>query len=161
MYKYIYWTYRALYLTSSMNLNEISLNWWYDSLFFNEWQFKDYEECNITKLDQPVPLERYTGKIPVINPETEQPTWEYKPKLTRFIRLKYSDLYTNPTDLKKSIENSWALLNIDIFTDIETARQRIRTNTNLQEVETWKFKLSDETTLLDWTIYPAQYLVID
>ena len=161
MYKYIYWTYRALHLTSSINLNEISLNWWYDSLFFNEWQFKDYEECNITKLDQPVPLERYTGKIPVINPETEQPTWEYKPKLTRFIRLKYSDLYTNPTDLKNSIENSWALLNIDMFTDLEVCKQWIIDNTNLEEVETGKFKLSEATTWMNWEIIEAKYLIIE
>ena len=161
MFKYIYWTYRALHLKSELKLNEISLNGWYDTVFFNEWQFKDFEECNITKLEQPIPLEKYTWKLPVIDPITEEPTWEYKHKLTRFITLKYSDKYTNPEDLTKSIENSWALVNVNIFASIEEARQWLKANTSLQEVSQWKFLIYPETTWIDWEIIEAKFLTIE
>ena len=51
-------------------------------------------------------LSRYTGKIPVIDPVTEEPTGEFVPKLTRFVVLRYSDVYTNAEDLTASIEKT-------------------------------------------------------
>lgn len=158
MFKYIYGTCRDWNI-KTLDMNYISLNWWYNIEFFNQWQFLDFSLAWITKLSLPIPLEKYNGTIPVID-ENEQPTWETIPKLTRFVVLKYSDIYTNSTDLTTSIEKSWASMNVQMFSDIETAIQWIKDNTSLQEVEEWKFLLSPETEMI-WEVIPAKYLIIE
>jgi len=46
------------------------------------------------------------------------------------------------------------------YMDIEQAREYMRTNTNLEEVETWKFLLTPEYTMSE-TIYPANSIIIN
>ncbi len=157
-FRNIYWTFRDWNI-KTLDLKDISLNWWYNIEFFNKGQFLDYELAWITKLSTPISLDKYTGKIPVID-ENEQPTWEFLPKLTRFVQLQYSDLYTNNIDLTASIEKSWANMNVQMFNTIEEARAWIRNNTSLIEVSDWKFKLTDESTWMDWQIIEATYLEI-
>lgn len=163
MYKFIYGTTRSHHFTNTQDLGQLSLNGGYDTRFYNQGQFLDYEQANITKLDLPIPLDRYTGKIPVINPETEEPTWEFVPKLTRFVRLKYSDLYTNSADLTASIEKSGSGTNVQIFSSPQDAVAWIKANTNLEEVEPWKFLITPEHAdyMNPDVVIPAEYIEIN
>jgi len=67
MFKKLYATTRARHFDTSLSLKDISLNWWYDTLFFTEWQFKDYQEAGITTMSAPIPNDRYTWTIPKID----------------------------------------------------------------------------------------------
>ena len=149
--KKIFWTYRPERITSPYNIEWwLSLNWTYTpSLFLNN-QFADWNKAWLTNIiDNIIPEESYILEVaPWIK------------KLTRFIMCEYNEQYVDQTELARSLKNIWARFDIDILST-DDMLVWIRNNTNLQEVETWKFKLSDETTLLDWTVYPAQYLIID
>lgn len=150
-WKYIYWTCRTREFWK-VDLQDISLNGRYTTEFFNEGQFKDFADANITKLSMPIPNSKYTGVLPVID-ENEQPTGETVPKLTRFVMLKYSDIYTTAEDLTTSIEKSWWDTNVVVFTTPAEAIQWIKDNTDLVELSTWVFEITpayvDEMTWLD------------
>jgi len=162
MFKKIYWTCRPLHLDSSLDLWKISLNGWYTTKFFNEWQYKDFEDCNIVKMDSPIDDNRFTWVLPVID-DNENVIWS-KPKLTRFITMRYSDIYTNADDLTTSIQNSGALTNTEIFDTPADAITWIKANTNLVLKE-WtdnEFIISEEYfDEMIWETVPAVYLVID
>jgi hypothetical protein len=158
MFKYIHWTYRDLRIWT-MNLWNESLNWNYTADFFNSNTFWDYAIWNIVKLDLPINNESYTWVIPIID-DNEQIVWTTK-KLTRFVRLKYSDLYTNAIDLTNSIQNSWAINNVSMFNNTIDTINRLKENTNLVEKTPWVFILSNETTWMNWEIIPEQLLTIE
>ena len=144
----LYWTYRPERI-GNVNLWDISLNWTYTPSFYLNNQFRDWNEAWLTNvIDLQIPEERYTAEIS-----------SWIPKLTRFISCEYDETKVDPIELARSLENVWARFDIDILT-IEEARQWIRDNTNLQEVETWKFIINEETEF-DWEIIPAQYLIIE
>lgn len=161
MWKYIYWTYRPLQLRNSVRLPNESLNGWYDTSLFNKDTYWDYYEANMVKISHPIPNDRFTWKIPVID-DDENPTGEFVDKKTRFVMFKYSDKYAEQEYLSKSIANNWALTNVEMFSTPEEAIARIKANTDLEEVENWKFLISkefeDETI---WEIIPAKYLIIN
>ena len=109
----------------------------------------------------PIPLEAYTGKIPVID-DNEVPTGEFVPKLTRFVRLNYSDAFTNAEDLTASIEKTGANTGVQVFATAEDAKIWLRSNTNLQEDEgkTGTFLISEAHTGMMGEDVPARYLTI-
>jgi hypothetical protein len=78
----------------------------------------------------PIPDDRFTGVLPVID-DNEQPTGETVPKLTRFVMLKYSDIYTTAEDLTHSITTSSSDTAVDIFDTPEAAIQWVQDNTDL------------------------------
>lgn len=162
MFKYIYGTSRDRNYQSALNIASITMNGWYTTEFMNYWQFQDFALANIVKLDMPIPNDKYTGKIPVIDPVTEEPTGELVPKLTKFVRLKYSDIYTTASDLQASIEKSSSDTNVQIFSTPEEAISWLKANTNLVEETPWKFLVHPERPDMmnpEVTI-PAEYLTI-
>lgn len=162
MWKYLYATSRDVRITQDqVNLGNVSLNGGYTTQFFNEGQFADFLEAGIVTLDMPVPNESYTGKIPKIGRD-EQPTGEFVPKLTRFVRLEYSDAFTNAEDLTASIEKTGSITGVQVFATAEEAKVWIRANTNLQEDEgkTGTFLISEAHTGMMGEKVPAKYLVI-
>lgn len=147
---YIFWTYRPERI-GNVNFNDISLNWTYTPSFYINNQFADWEQAWLTKIiDNIIPEDRYTGEI-----------IPWIPKLTRFILAEYNEVYVDWAELSRSITNVWARFNIDMFTDLEIAKQWIRDNTNLQEVEEWKFLISEQSIWMNEEIIPAKYLIID
>jgi len=160
MWKKLYWTFRPRVYNNSISLNDISLNWWYDTKFFNWWQFRDYEEAWITKLTQPIPNDRFIWTIPKID-RNEQVIWTV-PKLTRFVMLEYSDVYTNSVDLTKSVTTSSSDTVVDIFATPADAITRIKANTDLVEKTPWVFIIRDAyTDTLTNQVVPEELLVID
>ena len=149
--KKIFWTFRPERITSPYNLEWwLSLNWTYTPSFFLNNQFADWNKAWLTNvIDNIIPEESYILEVA-----------PWVKKLTRFIMCEYNEQYVDQTELARSLKNIWARFDIDIFTDIETARQRIRTNTNLQEVETGKFLIREATNEF-WTEVPAEYLEIN
>lgn len=138
MFKYLYGTCRDVYLSSPISLDGTLMNGGYSTEFFNQGQFADFALANIVKISHPIPNDRYVGKIPVIG-EDERPTGEFVPKLTRFVMLRYSDVYTNASDLTASIENTGANTGVQVFATVEEAREWVRSNTSLVEEEEGKF----------------------
>ena len=107
----------------------------------------------------PIPNEAYVGRIPKIGRD-EQPTGETVPKLTRFVRMEYSDLFTNATDLTASIEKTGGITGVQVFATPEEAAEWVRANTSLAEVEPGKFLVREAHTDMMGAEVPAQYLTI-
>jgi len=84
-------------------------------------------------LSMPIPNERFTARIPKID-ENENVIGSV-PKLTRFVMMKYSDLFTTEGDLKLSIEKSSSDTVVDVFADNASAIEWIKANTDLVEIE--------------------------
>ncbi len=149
--KTLYWTQRYERITSPYNLEtNTSLNGVYTASAFLNNQFADWHRAWLTNvIDQQILEEAYTGEIA-----------PWVPKLTRFISCEYNETYVDPIELQHSLENVWARFDIDVL-NVEEARQWIRDNTSLEEVETGKFKLSEETTWINWEIIPAKYLEVN
>lgn len=162
MRKFLYATSRDVRLNSPANLDGTLLNGGYTTEFWNFGQFEDFAHANIVRLDMPIPMDAYVGKIPVID-DNEQPTGEFVPKLTRFVRLNYSDLFTNSADLTASIEKTGANTGVQVFATVEDARVWVRANTNLQEDElkTGTFLISQSHTGMMGEQVPARYLTIE
>lgn len=144
MFKYLYGTTRSRNYSSSLTLGEISMNGGYTTEFFNKGQFQDYEEAGIVKLSMPIPNDKYTGVLPKID-ASEKIVWTV-PKLTRFVMLKYSDIYTNATDLQASIEKSSSDTAVQMFATPAETIAWIKANTNLVERTPWTFVISEATT---------------
>lgn len=148
--KYLYGTFRPKRIQSPYDLTwNVSLNWTYTPSFFINNMFADWQEAWLTKLiDDIIPEDRYT--------------WEVVPwikKLTRFLMFEYNENYVDPIELQRSAENIWKEFDIAIQ-DVPTTIARIKDNTNLVEVEPWKFLISEETTWIMWEVIPAKYLTI-
>lgn len=161
MRKFLYATSRDVRLNSPANLDGTLLNGGYTTEFWNFGQFEDFAHANIVKLDMPIPTEMYTGKIPVID-DNEVPTGEFVPKLTRFVRLNYSDAFTNSADLTESIEKTGANTGVQVFSTVEDARAWVRSNTSLvEEADTpGKFLISPAGVGMMGEQVPAKYLTI-
>lgn len=150
--KSIYWTYRPERISAPYNLDWwVSLNWTYTASFFLNNQFWDWYTAWLTNIkDQIIPEDKY---IWLVAP--------WVPKLTRFIMCEYNEQYVDSIELARSIENTWARFNIDMISDIEVMRQRIRDNTSLKEINPWKFEVSPESVGINWEIIPAVYITIE
>lgn len=146
----VYWTYRPQVIWTINLWNWNSLNWNYTPSFYLDWQFADYKEAGLTKtIDNIIPEDRYT--------------WEIIPwvkKLTRFIIWEYNELYINWAEFARSVSAVGAEFQIEMFTTAEEACEWVRSNTNLQEVETGKFLIS-EASEFNWEVIEAKYLLID
>ena len=59
----------------------------------------------------------------------------------------------------ESILNDFKWFNFQLLTNEEMITW-IKANTSLQEVEDWKFLISNETTWINWEIIEAKYLTI-
>lgn len=161
MWKHLYATSRDVRITQEqVNLGNVSLHGGYHTAFWNNGQFADYARANIVKLSMPITDDRYIGKVPVID-EDEQPTGDYEPKLTRFVMLRYSDIYTNAGDLTASIEKTGGITGVQVFATPEEARIWVRDNTNLTETEILgNFLVRDAHKDMGNDV-PAQYLTIE
>ena len=150
MTKYIHWTYRAERIWT-VDLTNLTLNWVYTPSFYLNNQFWDWYQAWLTNIiDNIIPEDRY---IWVVIP--------WIPKLTRFIMAEYNENYVDPIELSRSITNTWARFNIDMITDLEIMKQRIRDNTNLVEETDWHFLINPETTWINQEVIPAKYLIIE
>lgn len=158
MFKYLYGTCRDVRLNSPLSLDGTLMNGGYSTEFFNQGQFADFALANIVKISHPIHNDRYTGKIPVIG-DDEQPTGEYVNKLTRFVMLRYSDVYTNAADLTASIEKTGANTGVQVFATVEEARAWVRANTDLIETEPGKFLIREAGEEMG-VPHEAEYLVI-
>lgn len=149
--KTLYWTQRYERIISPYNLEaNTSLNGVYTASAFLNNQFADWNKAWLTNvIDNIIPEDKYIWEIA-----------PWIPKLTRFIMCEYDENYVVPEELSRSLKNVWSRFDIDMFTDIETARQWIRANTNLQEVEPGKFLIREATNEF-WVEVPATYLVIE
>lgn len=149
--KTILWTYRAKRIGSWFDINGITLNGNYTPSFFLDWQFADYKAAWLTRiLDSEIPEDRYT--------------WEIVPgvkKLSRLIVAEYNDQYINWEEFFNNVAKVWAEFNIQAFSSNEEAKQWIRDNTNLVEVNPGKFLVNEANEWIDWEIIEAKYLIID
>lgn len=136
----------------SVNLwNSNSLNWIYTASFYLNWQFADWNQAGLTNvIDMQIPEERYTSEI-----------YPWIKKLTRFVACEYNELYVDPVELQRSIENVGRRFDIDIFETPAECIVWIKDNTDLAEETPWNFVLSEEMIWLNNEIYPKQYLVIE
>lgn len=161
MWKHLYATSRDVRITNDqVRLENVSLNGGYTTAFWNNGQFADFLEAGIVTLDMPIPADAYIGLIPKIGRD-ELPTGETVPKLTRFVRLEYSDAFTNAEDLKASVEKTGSITGVQVFATAEEAKAWLRANTNLSEVEPGKFLVSPEgTDMMTGEPVPARYLSI-
>ena len=150
--KTIRWKYRLERITSPYNLDTHTLNGWYTMGFFLNNQFGDYYDAGLTDIeDQPIPDDRYIWK-------TTWPKGTFQ-KLSRLFLGNY-DESQDAEAYKTSLITKWYRFSVELFETIEDCISRIKSNTNLQEVEPWRFLISPETEF-DWQIIPAQYLTID
>jgi len=133
MFKYLYGTTRQRNYSAPISLtSNISMNGGYTTEFFNKGQFQDYEEAGIVSLSMPIPNERFTSVIPKID-ENESIIGTI-PKLTRFVMLKYSDVYTNAIDLQSSVEKSSSDTAVQMFSSPADALSWVKANTDLVEI---------------------------
>lgn len=147
----LYWTCRYERIGTVDLWNKNSLNWVYTPSFYLNNQFADWNTTWLTNvIDQEIPEDRYVLEIA-----------PWVPKLTRFISCEYNETYVDPIELKRSLENVWARFNVDIFETIDEAIARIKENTNLTEIEPWKFLIeSEKEGMIPGEIIPAKYLTI-
>ena len=146
----IYWFYRKEQIGNKDLWNSTSLNGWYTISFYANWQYSDWVWAWLISIkDMEIPTERYIKEIV---------TWIKD--LREFIYMEYNEAVIDITLATTIINKIGARFDLE-FLDIGRAKTFIRAHTNLEEVEPWKFKLSDETTWINWEIIPAKYLTIE
>jgi len=137
----IYFTYRRIW-DNRTNCYDIS--------YYNDKIFSDYKEAGLTEIidwDNFIPSTRITKEIaPWVK-------WERKAWI-----LKYVD-WVDVVDLKETLIQTWASFWIEIKTQEEMLNW-IRNNTDLEEVEEWKFKINDTYTDEMWDEVIEKYLII-
>jgi len=159
MFKYLYGTTRQRNYSAPISLtSNISMNGGYTTEFFNKGQFQDYEEAGIVSLSMPIPNERFTSVIPKID-ENESIIGTI-PKLTRFVMLKYSDVYTNAIDLQSSVEKSSSDTAVQMFSSPADALSWVKANTDLVEISPWVFEISAERIGIMGEVVPQKVLTI-
>jgi hypothetical protein len=148
--KKLYWFYRREQIWT-LNLWQVSLNWWYTISFFANWQYADWVNAWLISIkDQEIPENRYTKEIiPWIK------------DLREFIYLEYNENVVDILLTTNIIKKIGARFDLELFDDIEQAKTFIREHTNLVEETPWYFILSEETIWINWEIIPKKYLIID
>lgn len=146
----LYWFYRPDYIWNFDFQNWTSLNWKYTLSFWLSWQYADYVKAwVITIKDMEVPTDRYTKEIvPWIK------------DLREFVIYEYNSDYVDEALMNKIIWKIWQRFDLELLT-IEEAKSFIRKNTDLKEVEEWKFLIQDKTIWLNWEDIEARYLIIN
>lgn len=135
-----YITYRPTYLNNGQGRYTLS--------YFLNQQYADYVSAWITSIkDLEIPDENYTKEVvPGIK------------NLRRFAILEANGI--DVEEFKNNVIKIWATFDINTFTTIEEARQWIRDNTDLQEIEDGEFLISEATEWIEWNI-EAKYLEIN
>ena len=119
----IYATYRK------RSLNDWA--WLYSPSYFFDKMFSDYLNAWLSKInDQDIRESQYTSELV-----------PWVPKLTRFMTCEYNGNYITQESMVQSLNTTGSEFYISIFETVEEARQRIRDNTNLVELEPWKFEI--------------------
>lgn len=146
----IYWFYRPDYIWNFDFQNWTSLNWKYTLSFWLNWQYGDFVKAwAISIKDMEIPENRYTKKIvPWIK------------DLREFIIYEYNENYIDESLMNKIIWKIWQRFDLELLS-IEEAKSFIRKNTNLEEVEEWKFLIQEETIWINWENIEARYLIIN
>lgn len=150
MIRKIYATYRPWRLDPSLTLSNITLNWNYTPSFFMKTQFLDWYEAGWSNIiDWLIVDSRYTWELE-----------SWIPFLRRLMVWEYDDTKTTETEFGNNLAYIGSFFAIEVFENLEEARQWIRDNTNLIETSTWTFELTHEYNVWQ-TTFPATYLVID
>jgi hypothetical protein len=147
--KNIFWTIRYQKLNDKIDLWQINLNWNYTPSFYINNSFRDRINQNIiTNLnDMIISEEKYTGNIPIFDNDWN-PTGETHPILDRFFFISFNDkinpaYWITESIIVQSIEQIWNQFAIKINW-IEEIKAFIKNMTNLEEIEDWKFLLSED-----------------
>lgn len=145
----LYWFYRPDYIWNFDFQNWTSLNWKYTLSFWLSWQYADYVKAWVISIkDTEVPTDRYVKEIaPWIK------------DLSEFVIYEYNPTYIDEPLMLKIIWKIWQRFDLELLTT-EEAKTFLRKQTDLQEVEEWKFLIQKETEMM-WEIIPAKYLLID
>lgn len=122
--------------------------WWYSPSYFFNKMFEDYLNSWLSKISD--------SFINDINYTWELVPWV--PKLTRFLIGEYDERYIKEAEFKQSLLNTWFEFSIYLFDTAEQAKERLKENTDLIEVENGKFEIS--RWFDDMGIEPV-YLIID
>lgn len=137
---YIYFTYRRIWDNKTNR---------YDVSYYNDLQYSDYKEAWLTEMidwDRFIPENRIIKEIyPWI--KTLRCAWV----------MKFDTI--DKLELEISLKNVASNFAIEILTS-EQMIQWIKDNTDLQEIEGWKFLIFDETEI-NWQIIPKQTLSIN
>lgn len=150
--KNIFWTVRYQRLNWNVDLWNINLNWNYTPSFYLNNAFSDRVKQNIiTNLyDMSINEENYTWTLPIFWIDWN-PTWETFPVLDRLFFLSYNDkinpaYWINKDTIISSLVQVWNQFAMKIMSVDETI-WFIKMFTNLKEISTWKFFISEDTIL--------------
>ena len=148
--KKIYWFYRPDYIWNFDLQNWSSLNWKYSLSFWLNWQYWDFVKAWVIAIkDMEVSIDRYTKEIvPWIK------------DLREFVIYEYNENYIDEALMNKIIWKIWQRFDLELLS-IEEAKSFIRKNTDLKEVEEWKFLIQDKTIWINWEDIEARYLIIN
>lgn len=145
----LYWFYRREQISWNKDLWNVSQNWWYTISFYTEWQYKDWINAGLISIkDMEIPEDRYTRELaPWIK------------DLREFVYLEYNPEYVEMEIAKTIINKIWARFDLELL-EVEQAREFIRKQTDLEEVEEGKFLIS-EAASIEWETIEPKYLIID
>jgi len=129
--KKIYWTYRRIHI--------IWQAWLFWPAEFLNKQYEDYAWLTSIN-DTPIENIKYSKEIT---------PWIIK--LKRLIIWEYDENIISELDFMNNIKNVWAQYQIEIFDNLENTKQWIRDNTNLIEIEDWKFENWEYYEDIKWT----------
>lgn len=134
----------------TMNLNGISLNWKYTLNFFILGQYNDYITAWLISIkDNEIPNDRYVKELA-----------HWIKDLREFVYMEYDNNYISDELITTIVKKIGAKFDLELL-DIEQAKSFIRKNTDLKEVEEWKFLIQDKTIWLNWEDIEAKYLIIN
>lgn len=147
--KNIFWTVRYQRLNWNVDLWNINLNGNYTPSFYLNSAFSDRVKQNIiTNLyDMSINEENYTWILPIFWNDWN-PTWQTFPALDRLFFLWYNDkiniaYWITKDAIINSLLQVWNQFSMKIMSIDETI-WFIKMFTNLKEVETWKFFISED-----------------
>lgn len=128
----IYWIYNQRFIVDGTFTENSSLNWYYDLSFF---------------LDYP------SYQLPTLRVKD----WILTNTDKKIFVAEYDESVISQETIDYYMLNIPQEFNIEI---LENPIDWIRNNTSYEEVETGKFKLTDDIDVM-WTIIPATYLIIE
>lgn len=128
----IYWIYNQRFIEDWTFTENSSLNWYYDLSFFLD--YPSYQLPTLTVKD-----------------------WILTNTDKKIFVAEYDENVISQETIDYYMLNIPQEFNIEI---LENPIDWIRNNTSYEEVETGKFKLTDDIDVM-WTIIPATYLIIE
>lgn len=128
----LYWIYEQRFIVDWEFTENTSLNWYYDLSFFLD--YPSYQLPTLTVTD-----------------------WILTNTDKRIFIAEYDENVISKEIVDYYMANIPSEFNIEILT---SPIEWIRENTSYEEVENWKFKLTDEIDML-WQVVPPTYLIIE